>query len=40
VQQRRAEWTRWPERHLVLDMTRPIEENLDAALRYVAGTPG
>jgi predicted kinase len=35
VERQRAEWTPWPERHLVLDSTRPIKTNLAEALRYV-----
>jgi predicted kinase len=35
VEQRRAEWTSWPEPHLVLDGSDSVEVNLAAALRYV-----
>ena len=35
VEERRAEWVPWPEPHLVLDGSDPVEANLAAALRYV-----
>jgi predicted kinase len=35
VEAQRAEWTPWPEQHLVLDASRPIETNLAEAHRFV-----
>jgi Predicted kinase len=36
VEQRRAEWTSWPEPHLKLDALDPMDANLAKALDYVA----
>ena len=36
VEDRRAEWTDWPEPHLRLDSLNSVAENLETALRYVA----
>ena len=36
VQEQRSEWQPWPERHLTLNSTRPSDENVAAALDFVA----
>jgi predicted kinase len=38
VERRSTEWIPWPEHHLVLDSSEPVEVNLAAALRYVMST--
>ena len=35
VERRRREWTSWPEPHLTLDATDPIEDNVAKALDFV-----
>ncbi|HKA67742.1 MAG TPA: AAA family ATPase [Actinomycetes bacterium] len=35
VQRRRAEFVPWPEEHLVVDLVRPVPENVTRILRYI-----
>ena len=39
VARRRAEWTDWPEPHLVLDALAGLEANIAAALAYLSKAP-
>lgn len=38
IERRRLEWTPWPEPHLTLDATEPVERNVERALAYLDAT--
>lgn len=39
VEERRSEWTLWPESHLTLDAIDNLDANVAEALNYLAGPP-
>jgi predicted kinase len=40
VEERRAEWSSWPEPHLTLDALATVEDNVARTLEYIASTTG